>query len=35
MYDIIPPFVHVFKTGTCFITVVVNSIFASLNSLAY
>ena len=33
--DIISPFVFVFKTGTCFITLVVNCIFASLNSLAY
>ena len=35
MHDIISPFVLVFKTGTCFIILVVNYIFASFNSLAY
>ena len=29
MHDIISSFVLVFKTGTCFITLVVNSTFAS------
>ena len=35
MHNIISPFVFVFKTCTCFIILVVNCIFASLNSLAY
>ena len=35
MHDIISPFVLVFKTGTCFITLIVNYIFASLSGLAY
>ena len=34
LHDIISAFVLVFKTGTCFITLVVNYIFAFLNSLA-